>query len=398
MTCSLQTYRIRIGTFQSGIYLKKKTTSCTRNSNLKVRRTSFILALIISNYCLIALTFPALLQPHPPHHGPTWHQQHSHHGSYTIPISSLANIRSCGFTSKPVLIIPDSDSIHQNSRQSRVWDPGANANSSLLQSSQFILARTCPWETHKKRNKVAHIMNGNIGQRGKGVTCVYWNKGPSFLTNKMNDIESIIDTHKPHILGLGEANFRHDHDVEDVQLQGYTLHLDSSVRNPNLGIARVVVYTHNILRVKRRADLEDDTIAAVWLECGLPSQKSFLVCVGQADRSSASVSEQLARWTVFLDMWERALQEDKEVIVTLDANIDHITWRMQDSLSQHSSSVKLKSLMEALLTRIIPHGVAQMVNGDTRIERGQPRTELDHLEGDHWERIFFFCLLFWQYK
>ena len=113
----------------------------------------------------------------------------------------------------------------------------------------------------------------------------------------MLDIETIVQTHKPHILGLGEANFRHDHDIEDVQLQGYTLHLDSSVENPNLGMARVAVYTHNILRVKRREDLEDDTVAAVWLECGLPNQRSFLVCVGyrqwrllgQSDNTSASV-------------------------------------------------------------------------------------------------------------
>ena len=216
---------------------------------------------------------------------------------------------------------------------------------------------------------------------------MYWNKGPSFLTNKMPDIESIIETHKPHILGLCEANFRHDHDVEDVQLQGYTLHLDSSVRNPNLGTARVVVYTHNILRVKRREDLEDDTIAAVWLECGLSNQKSFLVCVGyrqwrllgQSNSESASVPAQLARWTVFLDMWERAMQEDKEVIVTLDANIDHLTWRQQDSLPQHSSSVKLKSLIEALFTRIIPLGVTQLVTGATRMEREQPKTGLDRV-------------------
>ena len=36
---------------------------------------------------------------------------------------------------------------------------------------------------------------------------MYWNKGPSALHNKMLEIETIIDKHKPHILGLGEANF-----------------------------------------------------------------------------------------------------------------------------------------------------------------------------------------------
>ena len=131
-----------------------------------------------------------------------------------------------------------------------------------------------------QQNKLAHIMSENRGQRGKGIKCIYWNKGPSFLTNKQQDIESIISTHKPHVLGLGEANFRHEHDLEDVQIRDYSLHLDSCMDNPQLGLARVAVYTHNSLRVKRRPDLEDDTVAAVWLECGLPNQHSILVCVG----------------------------------------------------------------------------------------------------------------------
>ena len=112
-----------------------------------------------------------------------------------------------------------------------------------------------------------------------------------------------------------EANCRYDQDVQDVQLQGYTLHLDSSIHNPDLRVARLAVYTHKILRVKRREDLEDPTVSAVWLECGLPNQRSFLVCagyrqwrlVGQADNTSASVPAQLARWSVFIDKWEKAI-------------------------------------------------------------------------------------------
>ena len=158
--------------------------------------------------------------------------------------------------------------------------------------------------------------------------------------------------------------------------------------NPDLGMARVAVYTHNVLRVKRRHDLEDDTIAAVWLECGLPNQRGILVCVGyrqwrllgQPDNTSATVTEQLSRWLVFLEKWETALQEDKEVIVTLDANIDFLTWRMDESsLPNQHSSVRLKSLIDALFDRIFPLGVTQLVRGATRIERGQPRTGLDHL-------------------
>ena len=95
------------------------------------------------------------------------------------------------------------------------------------------------------------------------------------MINKQLDIKDIVDRHKPHVLGLGEANVRHDHDLEDVQLPGYSLHLDSSINNPQLGMARVAVYTHESLRVKRRHDLEDDNVPAVWLECGLPGQKEY---------------------------------------------------------------------------------------------------------------------------
>ena len=157
----------------------------------------------------------------------------------------------------------------------------------------------------------------------------------------------------------------------------------------------VAVCTPNTLRVKRREDLEDDTVAAIWLECGLPNQKGIIVCVGyrqwgllgQPDNTSATVNAQLDRWTAFLDSWEAALQEDREVIVTMDANIDHLTWRMTDSLPPHSSSVRLKPLIEALFTRIIPLGVSQLVTGATRMERGQPRTGLDHLYSNKTEKL-----------
>ena len=76
--------------------------------------------------------------------------------------------------------------------------------------------------------------------------------------------------------------------------------------------------------------------------------------------------------------WEKALQEDKEVIVTMDANLDFLTWR-EENLPPHHSSVKLRPLVDVLFERILPLGVSQLVKGATRLERGQPRAGLDHL-------------------
>ena len=50
---------------------------------------------------------------------------------------------------------------------------------------------------------------------------------------------------------------------------------------------------------------------------------------------------------------------------------------------QHSP----KSLINELFDRIIPHGVSQLVTGATRIERGQPRTGLDHLYSNKPEKL-----------
>ena len=260
----------------------------------------------------------------------------------------------------------------------------------LTAASVFI------WMTRAQINRLVHIMQGNRGQRGRGITCLYWNKGPSLLTNKQADIQSIIADHKPHILGLGEANFKHGQDLDDVAVQGYNLHLGQGVDNGHAGsTARVAVYTHTALRVKRRSDLEDKRVATIWLECGLPQQRGVLVCVGyrqwqllgQAGNSSATVAAQLDRWKVFLSKWEAALQEGREIIVMLDANLDFLTWRSSENLPLHHSSVKLKSLIDELFDRIMPHGVSQLVTGATRIERGYPRSGLDHIYSNRPEKL-----------
>ena len=85
-------------------------------------------------------------------------------------------------------------------------------------------------------------------------------------------------------------------------------------------------------------------------------------------------------------MWEKATEEDKEVIVALDANLDFLTWR-NANLPQNHSSVKLKPLIDALFDRIIPLGVCQVVTGATRLMRNQPKAGLDHLYSNKPEKL-----------
>ena len=235
---------------------------------------------------------------------------------------------------------------------------------------------------------------GNRAQRGHGIKLLHWNKGPSFLQNKHNDIETIIGGHTPHILGLSEANLKSNHNLALVQHPDYELHTCPTINNPSLGISRIVVYSHNSLVVKRRHDLEDDRISAIWLEAGLPRQKKIVICqayrewkyLGQADNSSATVQAQLERWLTFLEKWEQALLEGKEVIVMMDANLDFCKWT-RDDLPPNDSTLRLQPLIEQLFSRIFPHGVAQLVSVPTRAWPGQPDAGLDHLYTNKTEKL-----------
>ena len=97
------------------------------------------------------------------------------------------------------------------------------------------------------------------------------------MQNKHSEIETIIEAHKPHILGLCEANLKKNADISLVQHQDYQLHVPMSLNDDDQRIARVVVYTHTSLVVKRREDLENESVASVWLEVGLPRQRKILV-------------------------------------------------------------------------------------------------------------------------
>ena len=245
---------------------------------------------------------------------------------------------------------------------------------------------TPSWLSAKDRNFYAKMTYGNRRQRGHGIKILHWNKGPSYLQNKHDDIATIIGGHKPHVLGLSEANLKNVHNLALVQHDEYDLHTCPTIDNPQLNISRVVVYTHKSLVVKRRPDLEDSSVSAIWLEAGLPRQKKILIChayrewryLGQEDGTSGSLAAQLARWSILLNMWEKALLEGKEVILMMDANLDFCKWTRNDLLPTDSTR-RLKPLIELLFTKIFPHGVSQLVTVPTRVWPGQQDAGLDHI-------------------
>ena len=156
--------------------------------------------------------------------------------------------------------------------------------------------------------------------------------------NKKSEIENLISDYKPHLLGVSEANLYKNHCMDNCRIPDYDLITCNTLNNEALQVSRVVVYKHNSLVVKVREDLMSDKFSSIWLEVGLPGRSRFLVCnvyrewqyLGQSDHSSLDTSEQLARWILFLEQWEKALDSGKECKVMGDFNPDFLKFNRSE--------------------------------------------------------------------
>ena len=74
------------------------------------------------------------------------------------------------------------------------------------------------------------------------------------------------------------------------------------------------------------------------------------------------------------------MNEGKEVITVLDANLDALTWRKEPhEITRHSSSQTHTALIDALFDRILPMGVELMTPATPTWARGDQRSCLDHV-------------------
>ena len=69
------------------------------------------------------------------------------------------------------------------------------------------------------------------------MVVMYWNKGNSYMTRKMEDIKTLVSEHKPHIFGVAEANVLPGHDQSDLQIP--TTRSTSPPASPTLAQAQL---------------------------------------------------------------------------------------------------------------------------------------------------------------
>ena len=83
---------------------------------------------------------------------------------------------------------------------------------------------------------------------------------------------------------------------------------------------------------------------------------------------------------MILTQWEKALEEEREVICAMDANIDALSWFSD-------SNDKLTPLVNDLFERIIPQGISQLVNVPTHAQQGIATKCLDHIYTTNPEKL-----------
>ena len=345
MTCSLQAYRIRVGTYVPRP--SNMTSSFTKapKSSIAAAPKSFITILILYLFLVINLGVLEISS-----------QEQMCRGQTLASLGSNCTFRSMKCSSWDAVLVGLSPS-----------------------SSSF-------WLSRKELNSLAKAITGN--RQNRGLKLAHWNAGSAHLYNKMQDIEKVISDYHPHVLGISESNLKKDHDLQDVQLEEYEIITSKTLNNEQLNISRIVCYKHQSVVGKVRNDLMSDQFSSIWLELGLPNKKKFLICqlyrewryMGQADRGeySNTSEQQMRRWVIFIDQWERALATGKEVIVMGDCNIDHLKF---------NKAGHLQPLVDIMMERIYPHGVLQCVKGTTHSWPGQTPSGLDHVYSNVPEKL-----------
>ena len=164
----------------------------------------------------------------------------------------------------------------------------------------------------------------------------HWNKSNSAMKSRLSEVKNIISSHRPHFLGISEANIdlKKEH-KEYFSIKDYSLHLGPF--SPN-GMIRLAVYIHKDIVFKVRPDLMSPELNSVWFEAGLKNKKNVLLNQTYrkwqqlGDANSISIPEQLERWLKYLTLWEKALDTGMEVVNIGDYNLNNCNWTNDNNL------------------------------------------------------------------
>ena len=107
----------------------------------------------------------------------------------------------------------------------------------------------------------------------KGIKVISWNKGSSYFVNKIGDIKEVINSNKPHILTLSEANINSD-DLNYINIDDYILEYDNLLINNNR--SRSCMLIHNDIKYERLYEYKPKMCSIIVIEVGIKYKKNSL--------------------------------------------------------------------------------------------------------------------------
>ena len=152
----------------------------------------------------------------------------------------------------------------------------------------------------------------------------------------MDEMLVIIETHKPAVFGIGEANIGVHSHAPALEISGYSLERDNLTANNIRN--RTVAYISDKVSYKRRLDLEILCTPLIWIEINSVKPKSWLLAIGygqwctleskkKKDKAiSRSIPAQVDRLNNWGKSFEKANNEGKQIVIVGDLNIDVEPW------------------------------------------------------------------------
>ena len=213
--------------------------------------------------------------------------------------------------------------------------------SELIWHSPSILS--CPsqfYMSNKKRNKLAHMKNGNRSG-GNIIKISHWNIGSRKWQRKIPDIEAFIQEKNPDIFIITEANLWHDISDEERNIGGYELVLPKTM--DSWGHARIAMLVKVGINFKVLDHCMDSSASSIWIQVGSRGRKPLKVgglyreqhLLGYpTPNPTGTPNHQMARWNTLLEGWKNAASNDGKCVVLGDINLDFAKWNQQGGPTQ----------------------------------------------------------------
>ena len=167
---------------------------------------------------------------------------------------------------------------------------------------------------------------------------------------------------RPDVMGLSETNLGSNID-RVCDLAGYTW--ETKPDSP-----RISVLVNSSLDYKRRFDLEEPGIAAIWVELSPRSKSSIIVCQLYREWQLKGVPgtggepAQQERWEKFLAKFKQIAATNQEIHVCGDVNLDRNKWRqiVEDDDGEDEDEGYQSDTDQSPRSKRLPQGQQKMVD------------------------------------